>query len=358
MRLEAQDLRKRFGNFEALRGVSFSIPPGKTLSLLGPSGCGKTTTLRIIAGLLKPDSGRILFDGKDVTGLPPRERNVGMVFQSPALFPNLNVRENIAFPLEARGRSPEEIGRRVKEVVELVELSGLEERRPHELSRGQQQRVAIGRAIASEVRLLLLDEPLTALDAGLRAEISSVIRTIQRKLGITTIYVTHDQLEAFAMGDFIATMFDGVIDSYADAYTMYVKPPTEKTARFLGFVNRLETRVERLDMETIRLVFPSGEFKMRWHGSKVDGKMVLLFRPEDASISLEGEGLLEGELLSTLFAGRKIVTRVKTSQGVIECAGNDSSEYEAVSGMVGRRVVVKIDLNKSLLIQTGEPASN
>jgi ABC-type Fe3+/spermidine/putrescine transport system ATPase subunit len=351
MRLEAQDLRKKFGGFEALRGVSFSIPSGKTLALLGPSGCGKTTTLRIIAGLLKPDSGRILFDGKDVTELSPRERNVGMVFQSPALFPNLTVRENIAFPLEARGRSPEEVRRRVEEVVELVELAGLEERRPHELSRGQQQRVAIGRAIASEVKLLLLDEPLTALDAALRAEISSVIRVVQRKLGLTTVYVTHDQLEAFAMGDFIATMFEGTIDSYADAQTMYAKPPTEKTARFLGFVNRLETMAEYLGQENFRLVFPRGEFRIRWHGPEADVKVTVLFRPEDASISLEGEGLLEGELSSSMFAGRNVVTRVKTSQGMIECAGNDFSQYRAISGMIGRKVIVKIDLDKALLIR-------
>lgn len=352
MRLEVWDLRKRFGSFEALRGVSFSVPSGKTLALLGPSGCGKTTTLRIIAGLLKPDSGRILFDGRDVTELPPRERNVGMVFQSPALFPNLTVRENIAFPLEARGRSPEETSRRVKEVVELVELAGLEERRPHELSRGQQQRVAIGRAIASEVKLLLLDEPLTALDAGLRTEISSVMRTIQRKLGLTTVYVTHDQLEAFAMGDFIATMFDGTIDSYADAQTMYARPPTEKTARFLGFIDRLEAKVEYLGSETIRLVLPGGEFKMKWHGPKIDGKVAILFRPEDASISLEGEGVLEGELLNSTFAGRNIVTHVKTGQGLVECAGNDSSQYQAISEMVGRRVTVKIDLDKAMLIRS------
>ncbi len=352
MRLEAQGLRKKFGSVEALKDVSFSIPSGRILVLLGPSGCGKTTTLRIIAGLLKPDSGRILFDGKDVTELPPRERKVGMVFQSPALFPNLTVRENIAFPLEARGKRPEEISRRVKEVVELVELSGLEERRPHELSRGQQQRVAIGRAIASEVKLLLLDEPLTALDAGLRAEISSVIRTIQSKLSITTVYVTHDQLEAFAMGDFIATMFDGTIDAYADAQTMYAKPPTEKTARFLGFVNRLETMAEYLGSGTFRLVFPRGEFRTRWHGPEADVKVTVLFRPEDASISLEGEGMLEGELLNSMFAGRNVVTRVKTSQGMIECSGNEFHQYQAISGMIGRKVIIKINLDKALLMQT------
>lgn len=353
MELEVKNLRKKFGGFEALRSVSFRTPSGKTLVLLGPSGCGKTTTLRIISGLLKPDAGKILFDEKDVTELSPRERNVGMVFQSPALFPNLTVRENIAFPLEARNKSPEETRRRVKEVVELVELAGLEGRRPHELSRGQQQRVAIGRAIASDVKLLLLDEPLTALDASLRAEISNVIKTVQKKLGLTIVYVTHDQLEAFAMGDFIATMFDGTIDSYADAQTMYVKPPTERTARFLGFVNRLEARAENLGSETVRLVFPRGEFKMKWYGPKADGKVAVLFRPEDASISLEGEGLLEGELSSSTFAGRNVVTRVKTSNVILECAGNDFSQYQAISGMVGRRIIVKIDLEKALVMRIG-----
>jgi ABC-type Fe3+/spermidine/putrescine transport system ATPase subunit len=356
MELEVRDLRKKFGSFEALRGVGFRIPSGKTLVLLGPSGCGKTTTLRIIAGLLKPDAGRILFDGRDVTELPPRERNVGMVFQSPALFPNLNVWENIAFPLEARGRRPDEIRRRVREVVELVELAGLEERRPHELSRGQQQRVAVGRAIASEVELLLLDEPLTALDVSLRTEISSVIRAIQKKLGLTTVYVTHDQLEAFTMGDFIATMFDGTIDSYADAQAMYVKPPTERTARFLGFINRLEAKAEHLGSETVRLVFPRGEFKMKAHGLKpTSGKLIVLFRAGDASISLDEEGLLEGELLNCTFAGRNVVTRVKTNLGMVECAGNDFSQYQAVSRMIGKKVIVKIDLDKALMMQAGGP---
>jgi len=353
MELEVRDLRKKFGSFEALRGVGFRIPSGKTLVLLGPSGCGKTTTLRIIAGLLKPDAGRILFDGRDVTELPPRERNVGMVFQSPALFPNLNVWENIAFPLEARGRRPDEIRRRVREVVELVELAGLEERRPHELSRGQQQRVAVGRAIASEVELLLLDEPLTALDVSLRTEISSVIRAIQKKLGLTTVYVTHDQLEAFTMGDFIATMFDGTIDSYADAQAMYVKPPTERTARFLGFINKLEAKAEHIDSETVMLSSSLGEFRLNWHDPKSSGKVIVLFRPEDASISLDGKGLLEGELLSSVFTGRNIVTRVKTGQGSIECAGNDLSQYQEISKMIGKKVIVKIDLDKILIMQAG-----
>jgi len=353
MELEVKDLRKRFGEFEALKGVSFKTPSRKTLVLLGPSGCGKTTTLRIIAGLLKPDGGKILFDGEDVTQLSPRERNVGMVFQSPALFPNLTVWENIAFPLEARNRSLEETDRRVKEVVKLVELTGLEKRRPHELSRGQQQRVAIGRAIASEVNLLLLDEPLTALDTSLRTEISEVIRNVQRNLGLTMIYVTHNQVEAFTMGDFIATMFEGVIDSYADAQTMYSKPPTEKTARFLGFINKLEAKAEHIDSETIMLSSLWGEFRLNWHNPKLSGKVIVLFRPEDASISLDGKGLLEGELLSSVFTGRNIVTRVKTGQGLIECAGNDLSQYQEISKMVGGRVMVKIDLGKILIMQAG-----
>ncbi|MEM2089169.1 MAG: ABC transporter ATP-binding protein [Thermoproteota archaeon] len=351
MELEVKDLRKRFGSFEALKGISFKTPSKKTLALLGPSGCGKTTTLRIIAGLLKPDGGKIFFDGKDVSQLPPRERNVGMVFQSPALFPNLTVWENIAFPLEARNKSFEETNRRVREVMELMELAGLEKRRPYELSRGQQQRVAIGRAIAPEVSILLLDEPLTALDTSLRTEISEVIRNIQRNLGLTMVYVTHNQVEAFTMGDFIATMFDGLIDSYADVQTMYSKPPTEKTAKFLGFINRLEAKAEYMGSDTIRLVSSWGEFKLNWHGPKLSGKVIVLFRPEDASISLDEKGLLEGELLNSVFTGRNVVTRVKTSQGLFECAGNDFSQYKAISGRVGRRVMVKIDLEKSALIQ-------
>lgn len=354
MELEVKDLRKRFGNFEALKGISFKTPSRKTLALLGPSGCGKTTTLRIIAGLLKPDEGKVLFDGKNVSQLPPRDRNVGMVFQSPALFPNLTVWDNIAFPLEARNKSFEEINGRVKEVVELVELTGLEKRRPHELSRGQQQRVAIGRAIASEVNILLLDEPLTALDTSLRMEISEVIRNIQKNLGLTTIYVTHNQIEAFTMGDFIATMFDGLIDSYADAQTMYSKPPTQKTARFLGFINRLEAKAEYIGSGVLRLISSWGEFRLNRHCPRLSGKVIVLFRPEDASISLDEKGLLEGELLNSVFTGRNVVTHVKTSQGLVECAGNDFSQYQTISGMIGRSVMVKIDLEKSALIQANE----
>jgi ABC-type Fe3+/spermidine/putrescine transport system ATPase subunit len=355
MELEVVGLKKSFGDFEALRGVSFKVPSRRTLVLLGPSGCGKTTTLRVIAGLLRPDGGKVIFDGRDVTQLPPRERRVGVVFQSPALFPNLTVWENIAFPLEARGMSAEGIRRRVREVVELVELKGLENRRPHELSRGQQQRVAIGRAISSEVNLLLLDEPLTALDENLRADISSVIKNVQRTLGLTTVYVTHNQLEAFMMGDFIATMFDGLVDSYADAQTMYSKPPTERTARFLGFTNRLEAEAELLGPDILRLVLPRGELRLNWHGPRLEGRVSILFRPEDASISINEEGLLEGELLSSTFAGRNVVAHVKTSQGLVKCAGNDSSRYRAISEMIGRRVAVAIDLDKAVLIKADGP---
>jgi ABC-type sugar transport system ATPase subunit len=184
-------------------------------------------------------------------------------------------------------------------------------------------------------------------------EISEVIRNVQRNLGLTMIYVTHNQVEAFTMGDFIATMFEGVIDSYADAQTMYSKPPTEKTARFLGFINKLEAKAEHIDSETIMLSSLWGEFRLNWHNPKLSGKVIVLFRPEDASISLDGKGLLEGELLSSVFTGRNIVTRVKTGQGLIECAGNDLSQYQEISKMVGGRVMVKIDLGKILIMQAG-----
>ncbi|MEM2922656.1 MAG: ABC transporter ATP-binding protein [Candidatus Bathyarchaeia archaeon] len=352
MELEVRGLRKMFGGFEALKGVSFKVPSRKTITLLGPSGCGKTTTLRVIAGLLKPDEGEVLFDGKDVSRLPPRQREVGMVFQSPALFPNLTVWENIAFPLEARDIRIEEVKRRVKEVVELVGLVGLESRHPHELSRGQQQRVAIGRAISSEVNLLLLDEPLTALDESLRMEISNVIKDIQKTLGLTTVYVTHNQIEAFMMSDLVATMFDGTIDSCADIQTMYLRPPTERTARFLGFTNRLEGTAEPLNLKSFRFIAPWGELKLNWHGPKVMGRASMLFRPENASISLSGKGLLEGELLSSTFAGSNVIARVRTTQGLIECTGNDSSQYNSISEKIGKRVMIKIDLDKILLVPT------
>ncbi len=224
--IEVQELTRRFGSVTALDRVSLSIRTGEFFSLLGPSGCGKTTLLRILAGLESADSGQVRLEGEDVRHLPAHRRPVNTVFQSYALFPHLNVRDNVAFGLRMKRVAPTEIAARVARVVELVEIASLVERKPDELSGGQKQRVALARAIVNEPRVLLLDEPLAALDLKLRKQLQTELRNLQRRLGITFVYVTHDQDEALALSDRLAVMRDGRVEQLGDAPTLYQRPRT------------------------------------------------------------------------------------------------------------------------------------
>src|SRR2546425_1373789 len=232
--LSLKNLSKRFDKTQAVADVSLDVERGEFFGLLGPSGCGKTTTLRMIAGLEKPDSGSIAFDGQDITNLPAERRGFGMVFQNYALFPHLNVSENVAFGLRARHRPKPEIRDRVKSALELVQLPGYEQRRVDELSGGQQQRVAIARAIAIEPALLLFDEPLSNLDVTLREETRGELRELVDRLGITAVYVTHDQEEAFALCDRISVMVQGRILQTGTPSQLYEHPAEVSVARFLG----------------------------------------------------------------------------------------------------------------------------
>ncbi len=250
------------------------VRDGEFMTLLGPSGCGKTTTLRIIAGLEKPDSGRVFFGDRDVTELKPYERNIGIVFQDYALFPHMTVFKNVAFGLEMRKLSREEIERRVREALELVGLSGLENRYPEQLSGGQQQRVALARALVIEPEVLLLDEPLSNLDAKIRERLRGEIRRIQRELGITVIYVTHDQEEAMAISDRIAVMNVGRIEQVGKPLELYYHPKTEFVATFIGTGNIVELEAEN---GVARL--GSLEFKVG-----VEGRVRVFFRPESVLI--------------------------------------------------------------------------
>lgn len=225
---------KSYGNVMVLRNLSLEVKNGELMVILGPSGVGKTTTLKIIAGILKPDRGKIYFDNKDVTALPPWERNIGIVFQSPALFPHMTVWENIAFGLEARKWPVDQIIERVEELLDMFRLRGLEDRYPRELSGGQQQRVAIARALAIKPRLLLMDEPFANLDPLLRDSFRWELRRIQERLGITTIFVTHDQEEAFQIADNLAIMLSGKIMQVGEPSEVYNDPLNEEIARFLG----------------------------------------------------------------------------------------------------------------------------
>jgi putative spermidine/putrescine transport system ATP-binding protein len=230
---------RSFGKVRALDGFSIAIAAGELVALLGPSGCGKTTALRAVAGLERLDEGTVLVGGEDITTLPTHRRNVGMVFQAYSLFPNMNALDNAAFGLEVRKVSTSQRRKRAGELLDLVGLSGLAERFPHELSGGQQQRVALARALCSEPRILLLDEPLSALDAKVRAQLRDEIRRIQLELGITTLFVTHDQEEALSISDRVGVMRDGQLEQLSFPADVYSNPATEFVAQFVGSVSRL-----------------------------------------------------------------------------------------------------------------------
>ena len=232
--LRLEDLWKRFGATEAVAGLTLAIDRGEFVSLLGPSGCGKTTTLRLVAGLFIPDAGDIWLDGERITQVPAYRRGMGMVFQALALFPNMTAAQNIAFPLKVRGQPPDETASSVRQIITLAGLEGLENRYPHELSGGQQQRVALGRALAGKPRVLLLDEPLTALDAPLRASLRTEIRRIQQQLRVTTLYVTHDQEEALSLSDRVVVMNRGRIEEVGRPLDLYRSPRSVFTAAFIG----------------------------------------------------------------------------------------------------------------------------
>ncbi|WP_137285466.1 ABC transporter ATP-binding protein [Halorussus salinisoli] len=242
--IELKDVTKRFGDVRAVDDVSLDVTEGEFLAVLGPSGAGKTTILRMIAGFETPTDGRILLDGQDITNSPPHNRETATVFQNYALFPHLTVRENIEFGLKRNGFSGDEIGPKIKEVLEKVDLPGYEERKPANLSGGQQQRVATARALAIEPKVLLMDEPLGALDKKLRDQLEVEIIELQEELGITTLYVTHNQEEALTMADRVAVMNDGAIEQISSPTEIYNKPETDFVANFIGDANALTDNAE------------------------------------------------------------------------------------------------------------------
>ncbi len=240
MILQLKDLHKSFDNVKVLKGITLDVKAGRFLTLLGPSGCGKTTTLRLIAGLDTPDSGSILIGGKDMKGLPPEKRPVNTVFQNYALFPHMNVQKNIAYSLVLRHTDKEEALKKVNELLSIVQLEGYNKRMPAQLSGGQRQRVAIARALACDPQILLLDEPLGALDLQLRRQMQVELKALQKKLGITFIYITHDQEEALNMSDRIAVMNDGCIEQFGSPENIYEHPTTRFAAQFIGQSNIIE----------------------------------------------------------------------------------------------------------------------
>ncbi len=246
--LVLDNIQKRYGDAVAVRGVSLHLADGEFVTLLGPSGCGKTTCLRMVAGFVKPDSGSILIDGVDITERPPYERDMGMVFQSYALFPHKSVAANVAFGLKVRGLSKAEVAERTTEALKLVQLQHLADRYPSQLSGGQRQRVALARAVVIRPKVLLLDEPLGALDLKLREELQVEIKRVQSKLGITTLFVTHDQGEALGMSDRIAVMREGQIEQLDTPANIYERPSSTYAANFVGRTNLAQVKVKRADL--------------------------------------------------------------------------------------------------------------
>lgn len=296
--LQLRDIHKGFGTFKALDGVSLDIRAGELVCLLGPSGCGKTTLLRCIAGLERQDSGAIILSGRDVSELPPQARDYGILFQSYALFPNLTVAQNVAYGLTGQGRDA--VRARVGEMLELVGLSGSEQKYPAQLSGGQQQRVALARALAPSPSLLLLDEPMSALDARVREHLCGELRALQRLLGITTLMVTHNQDEAMQMADRIAVMNRGRVEQYDSPQNIYRAPATPFVAEFVGQGNWLA--YER-DGENARV----GDLSLLLHGRQPAERGRLFCRPEAVVINPPGreDNLFPAQMREMTFLGNR-----------------------------------------------------
>jgi len=281
----------RFGDSLALSSVSLSLEPGELLLLLGPSGCGKSTLLRTIAGFVAPEAGRVLFDGQEVTRVPPHQRQIGMVFQSFALFPHLSVGENVAFGLREQKRPAAEIDERVQRALSDVKMGGFAGRRVDQLSGGEQQRVALARALVTRPRCLLLDEPLSNLDAGLRHSMREEIRRVCKEHGLTTLYVTHDQKEALAIADRIAVMKAGKLEQLGSPWDVYRAPRSRSVATFLGETNLLEARVLARDGDTLRV--KAGELELMASarpGFEVGARVLLSIRPECVRLNVTRPG--------------------------------------------------------------------
>ena len=325
--LEIENLRKVYGAQVGVQHFDIAVERGEFISFLGPSGCGKTTTLRMVAGFEQPSGGSIRIDGRDVVGLRPNQRNIGMVFQSYALFPNMTVAQNVAFGLKIAKRPEAEIKPRVAEMLQMIKLPQLGDRYPYQLSGGQQQRVALARALAGSPQLLLLDEPLSALDAKIRASLRSEIRDLQRKLGITTIYVTHDQEEALAMSDRIVVMSDGRIEQLGTPFEIYNRPRTRFVASFVGTLNILRGKVTdpakgvvRVDEQDIRL-------DQQIPNAAPGEARAIALRPEAVTLGEAGpdRNAMKGTIEEVSFLGAIVRVRVRFKDNLISLDTFNSS---------------------------------
>jgi spermidine/putrescine transport system ATP-binding protein len=362
---ELQNVTKRFGDVSAVDAVSLSVLKGEFLTLLGPSGCGKTTLLRMLAGFEAPDAGRVLLGGRDVTEVPPYRRDVTTVFQHYALFPHMNVFENVAFGLERRRLSREQIETRVARALEMVRMSKLDLRQPGELSGGQQQRVALARALVLEPRVLLLDEPLAALDLKLRKEMQLELKDLQRRLGISFIYVTHDQEEALTMSDRIAVMNAGHIEQLGGAEEIYERPSTEFVAGFIGVSNILEGRVESVEEE--RSIIDIGGSRVRVNvganavALKPGQNVRLLVRPEKITISSEASDQgLGAKIEAAVYLGESTQWRMSLDGGqAITVLGQNTQPFDSARSRIGEKVFVSWAPESAVIfLSTSAPRSS
>lgn len=319
--IKLKDITKRYNNVTALDKVNLEIKEGELFTLLGPSGCGKTTTLRIIAGLCSPDEGEVYIGGEMVNGIPAWERGTAFVFQSYAVWPFMNVFDNIAYGLRLRKIPKNQIKEKIKSVIKMLELEGMEKRRPDQLSGGQLQRVALARALVVEPPVLLLDEPLSNLDAKVRVEVRQEIRRLQKMLGITTVYVTHDQEEALVISDRIAVMNKGRIEQIGTPFEIYSNPQTWFVASFVGTTNCLEGKVSNKKGNIVTVQISQGLMIEGRADDQVNrGQDVMVFiRPENIEIEKtvqqpKAPGELEGDILQVTFIGNIIRYKVKISR--------------------------------------------
>lgn len=326
-----------------LEGLNLEIEKGELVSLLGPSGCGKTTTLRVVAGFIEPVSGQFILDGDDLTKVPVHKRNFGLVFQSYALFPHLTVFDNVAFGLKIKKMSKADIEKKVMDILEVCDLKGFEKRFPANLSGGQRQRVALARALVVEPKLLLLDEPLSNLDAKLRINMRVEIKRLQSKLGITTIFVTHDQEECFSISDKVAVMNGGVIEQYDTPENIYATPKTEFVARFIGFENFIDLKYQNdhtyVANDGTTFIVDNGQAKDVCKGT---------IRPENILIvplSDTSENTITGTVLVRTFLGKSYQYELETALGMIVVNGSNEELFET-----GASMRVKLPTNKIVIV--------
>ena len=335
--VQFENVTKRYGNFAAVDDLNLNIEAGKFVTLLGPSGCGKTTSLRMLGGFETPSSGRILLAGKDVTRLPPNKRNVNIVFQDYALFPHMNVARNIAFGLELQGHDAAHIHRRVLELLELVQLEDFAKRLPAELSGGQRQRVALMRALAPDPQVLLLDEPLSALDAKLRQQMQIELKSIQEKTGKTFMFVTHDQEEALTMSDQIVVMNNGKIEQMGDPYTLYGRPGSVFVANFLGETNLLRSTVLGNEGDVAALSWNGIAIKAEPGGlsPKAGDHLYVVLRPEAihcSSTRPASDNQIKGKIRQRVFKGNHTSLRIEIGDGAFLSALVHPGDMANISG--------------------------